>query len=105
YGRILKERRSLYAGCDLLEQLQPFRGDAVVTQHKTSSVCRPAERGFHETGADWFGDLHENDRYGAWPRFHRGSSRDNHQQEGAGPKEIKPSRHGVGMFLLLVQQQ
>src|SRR5262249_52735782 len=65
YGRILKERRSLYAGCDLLKQLQPFRGDAVVTQHKTSSVAARPSEGFHETGADWFGDLHENDRHGA----------------------------------------
>ena len=60
----LKERHLLHARSDLFEQLQPFRADAIFVQHKTSSVAaRPGER-LHETGADRFADLRENDRHG-----------------------------------------
>jgi hypothetical protein len=59
----LKERHLLHARSDLFEQLQPFRADAVFVQHKTSSVAARPREGFHETGADRFGDLHENDRH------------------------------------------
>ena len=64
YARALKERHSLHAGSDLFEQLQPFRADAIFVQHKTSSVAARPGEALHETGADRFGDLCENDRHG-----------------------------------------
>ena len=64
YTRSLKERHLLHARSDLFEQLQPFRADAIFVQHKTSSVAARPRESFHETGADRFSDLHENDRYG-----------------------------------------
>src|SRR5262249_38272368 len=63
YTRNMKERHSLHARSDLFEQLQPFRADAVFVQHKTSSVAAWPGEGFHESGADRFGDLHKNDRH------------------------------------------
>src|SRR5262249_19607871 len=41
-GWILKERRSFYAGCDLLEQPQPFRGNAVFIHDRRPSPIAPA---------------------------------------------------------------
>src|SRR5262245_32022174 len=65
YGGILKECHSLYAGRDLLEELQPFSADAVFIKHKTSSITAWPGESFDEAGAHRFGELHEHDRHSA----------------------------------------
>jgi hypothetical protein len=77
----LKEPHSLYAGRDLLEQLQPFPADAVFIQHKTSSVAARLREAIDEPGADRFGNLDEHDRHGTSrpqqrPRGCTGNSQD-----------------------------
>src|SRR5215813_6365324 len=83
-GWILKERRSFYARCDLLEQPQPFRGNAVFIQHKTSSVAARPSEAIDQTGADWFGDLHEHDRHSARRLEQRPSGRSASSQDDVG---------------------
>src|SRR6516164_4826726 len=81
YTKTLKEPHSLYAGRDLLEQLQPFPADAVFIQHKTSSVAARLREAIDEPGADRFGNLDEHDRHGTSrpqqrPRGCTGNSQD-----------------------------
>src|SRR5262249_37592441 len=64
YGGISQERHSLYAGRDLLEQLQPFAAEAVFIQHKTGSVAARPGEGFDKASAHRVGDQHEHNRYG-----------------------------------------
>src|SRR6516164_7274129 len=81
YTKTLKEPHSLYAGRDLLEQLQPFPTDAVFIQHETSSVAARLREAIDEAGADRFGNLDEHDRHGTSrpqqrPRGCTGNSQD-----------------------------
>ena len=65
YCGIPKDRNSRYARRDLLEQLQPFRAQAVIEQDKASGVAARPRQTIDIAGADGIGDAHEHDRHGA----------------------------------------
>ena len=50
YGGISQERHSLYAGRDLLKQIQPFAAEVEFIQHKTSGVAARPSEGFDKRG-------------------------------------------------------
>jgi len=62
---VSQERHSLYAGRDLLKQLQPFAAEVEFIQHKTSGVAARPSEGFDEASAHRVGDQHEHDRHSA----------------------------------------
>jgi hypothetical protein len=64
-GAIPKDRRSRHAWRDLLEQVQPFRANAVLEWGKTGGVATRARQVIDKTGAHRIGDEGEHDRYAA----------------------------------------
>jgi hypothetical protein len=51
------------AGCDLLQQLQPFRADAIFEQRKPSGIAARSRQAFDKAGGDRIGDVREHDRH------------------------------------------
>jgi hypothetical protein len=62
-GRIAQDRHSGRAGCDLLEQLQPFPTHAVLDNREPGGVATWPRQAFDEAAADWVGGIHEDDRH------------------------------------------
>jgi hypothetical protein len=60
-----KDRRSLYAGCDLFEQFEPFRADANFEAHKAGGVAARPCQTFNQTGSDRIGGERKHDRHRA----------------------------------------
>jgi hypothetical protein len=53
---IAKDRHTLHARCDLLEQLQPFPAQTVFHRHKAGDVAAGPGQTFDEASAHWIGD-------------------------------------------------
>jgi hypothetical protein len=62
YRGIAQDRRSRHARCDLLEQFQPFRADAVFEIDKSSGIAARPRQTIDEAGADRIGNDHKYDR-------------------------------------------
>ena len=62
---IPNDRRSFHARRDLLEQLQPFRAEAVFIRHEAGDVSAGVRKALDETSADRIGNNSEHDRHGA----------------------------------------
>jgi hypothetical protein len=56
---------SRHIGCDLLEQLQPFAGEAVFAIEETRDIAPRPRQAIDKACADRIGDIHEHDRHGA----------------------------------------
>jgi hypothetical protein len=72
-GRIAGIPQDCHPGdvrCDLLEQLQPFRAEAVFEEREASDVAARPRQARNETGTDRIGSLHEHDRHGAGRLLH-----------------------------------
>ena len=65
YVGVPKDRHSCHAGCDLLEQLQPFSADAVFEKHETGGVAARPRQTVDEPAGNWIGDDREHDWHGA----------------------------------------
>ena len=65
HGGIPKHCRPRDIWCDLLEQLQPFRAQAVFELHKAGGVAAWPRQAPDEARSDRIGDDHEYDRRGA----------------------------------------
>src|SRR5262245_46871359 len=65
YTGVSHDSYSRHTRCDLLEQLQPFAGQAVFVIEKTSNIAARSRQALDEACADGIGDIHEHDRHGA----------------------------------------
>ena len=65
FNGITKDRRPRNARCDLLEQFQPFRTQAVFEIREPGGVAAWPRKAIDETTADRVNDLHKYDRHGA----------------------------------------
>ena len=56
--------RRLSATSGLVHQLQPFRAQTVIEQHKAGGVAARPRQTIDIAGADWIDDGHEHNRHG-----------------------------------------
>src|SRR6516164_10734400 len=59
---IPQDADALYAGRDLLEQLQPFPAYSIVVDGETGGVAAWPRQAVDEAGSNWIGNKHEYDR-------------------------------------------
>src|SRR5262249_16687489 len=100
-GRFSKDRRSRHTGCNLFEQLQPFRSDAVFEYEKTGGIAAPPPQAIDVAGADGIADIREYDRNGAgrlqqWWESPAGMRPDDVGREGDQFRRVFANSVGIG---------